>query len=950
MAEITKDGDATELQESIEAKAPEAPRADTAGSENITNMKDVDADGDIDADGDLDVDADADADADADVDAEPNGDDDADADADADADGDFDADGDIEGDDEEDGQNGLSHDMLTIIENTANYLSSYREPDGYHIAQAFQRIPNRRLIPDYYEVIKEAVAFSTIRTKKLKKQYSAFSEFVRDVALICHNAQVYNRPSSHFFQDAGRLREVFKEELQKLIDDGTITAEEAVLPDLGPIPEAEDSPLPEDDEEEEEEKEEEDDDDDDDESDDDGNRRRRRRYQSGSRSAHDDQPSKRGRRPPKVFTPLEGRIDAFLKGLRRFRKADGELLVLPFERLPDKQATPEYYTSIKNPIALELIKKKARRKKYQNLNDVLQDVELMFENAKEYNEEESQIYKDAVELQNHARLLIEEEKAKPDDQFADEEGRRPVSEIYHKGEAWKIGDWVHIINPNDLTKPIVAQIYRTYLDKSGKPFVNACWYYRPEQTVHRFERHFYENEVVKTGQYRDHSIDEVVDRCYVMFITRYSKGRPRGLPKDKEVYVCETRYNEEKHKLNKIKTWVSCLPDEVQERDYEMDLFDVPRRLKKIPSPIKHLLRDDAKPSDPLPKPTWGAPNAPPLVGAVHCRPREANESPPPRPTPPLPPADQIRRPSMMMQGARPTDSQGDIAMGNAPHFPPVAAPPTPTPVNTYAPQYSTSRPSPSPIPAQPYGGHPGAHHQPPPPPIPTTPHYAAHQPHQPPQYNNFPIQYNTAPVPLPPQHQPHHPPPMNSPMIPYDPNQRLAPSPARSNVGPPPPTPGMHAQPNSYNPPRPVEVYTLEDVLNAQIPQGIREQFHRDEAGRVLFFTQPPLHHAHRGLSSESAGLGHSIRYLADRARDIDDRRAKRKARDELRKEEDRKKQEADMEAQKAAKAELIDAASDVLLTWMNSLNGESSLLRQQYDGWSTKDDIIDAVGRDRS
>lgn len=190
-----------------------------------------------------------------------------------------------------------------------------------------------------------------------------------------------------------------------------------------------------------------------------------------------------------------------------------------------------------------------------------------------------------------------------------------------------VGDWVHLTNPNDLTKPIVAQIYRTFIDKAGKHCVNACWYYRPEQTVHRFEKHFFENEVVKTGQYRDHGIEEIVDRCFVMFITRFNKGRPRGLPKDKEVYVCEARYNEEKHKLNKIKTWASCLPDEVRDQDYEMDLFDVPRRLKKFPSPIKHLLRDDAKPTDPLPKPTWGAPNAPPLVGAVHCRDRESNVS-----------------------------------------------------------------------------------------------------------------------------------------------------------------------------------------------------------------------------------------------------------------------------------------------------------------------------------
>jgi chromatin structure-remodeling complex subunit RSC1/2 len=112
-----------------------------------------------------------------------------------------------------------------------------------------------------------------------------------------------------------------------------------------------------------------------------------------------------------------------------------------------------------------------------------------------------------------------------------------------------------------------------------------------------------------------------------MFFTRFNKGRPRGFPRDKEVYVCESRYNEEKHKLNKIKTWASCLPDEVRDKDYEMDLFDAPRKMKKIPSPIKDLLKEDAQEDDPIPEPTWASEVAPPVVGAVHKRPREANVS-----------------------------------------------------------------------------------------------------------------------------------------------------------------------------------------------------------------------------------------------------------------------------------------------------------------------------------
>lgn len=448
---------------------------------------------------------------------------------------------------------------------------------------------------------------------------------------------MYNRPSAPIFQDALRLREVFEERLQELVENGSIKAAEAELPDLGELPPVEDSPPAEEGEEDEgdedEDEEEEDDDDEDEDSEEDGRRRSRRRRGrqsvSGRKDKGDDGEDSRKRRgrPPKVFTPVEARINALLKGLRKFKDDDGELRVLHFEKLPDKAVLPDYYTTIRNPIALDFIKRKAKRKKYQNVDQVLADLELMFENAKSYNEEGSQVYEDAAELQKQARALAAQEKAKPDDDFRDEDGKLPLPGIEYNGEVWKVGDWVHIRNANDLSKPIVAQIYRTWQDGAGQKWVNACWYYRPEQTVHRFEKHFFENEVVKTGQYRDHRIEEVVDRCFVMFITRYHRGRPRGFPRDKEVYVCEARYNEEKYKFNKIKTWASCVPDEVREKDYEMDMFDVPRKLKKFPSPIKHLLQADAKETDDLPKPTWGSPSAPPIVGAVHRRPREANVS-----------------------------------------------------------------------------------------------------------------------------------------------------------------------------------------------------------------------------------------------------------------------------------------------------------------------------------
>ena len=268
--------------------------------------------------------------------------------------------------------------------------------------------------------------------------------------------------------------------------------------------------------------------------------------------------------------------------------------------------------------------KNQKRKRYKSVDHFMKDVDLMFENAKLFNEDDSQIFKDAVFLKQEAHKLAEIEKKRSDSDFIMDEGRKPRPDgITYNGQLWKVGDWVHLKNANDVNKPIVAQLYRTWEDADGQEWVNACWYYRPEQTIHHFEKHFWPNEVMKTGQYRDHPVDDLVGRCFVMFFTRYSRGRPSGISADQDVYVCEARYNEEKFKLNKIKTWASCLPDEVRDKDYTMDLFEgVTKKVKKVPSPLLHTL-DNATTN--IPQPVWGAENAPPIVGGIYKGSRDEN-------------------------------------------------------------------------------------------------------------------------------------------------------------------------------------------------------------------------------------------------------------------------------------------------------------------------------------
>ena len=340
----------------------------------------------------------------------------------------------------------------TAMLNILNTVYNYRTDDGDDPSKLFHRKVNRRAIPDYYDIIKEPMAMSGIKAKINNREYMNFEEFVRDFALIFHNAQLYNSPNAQAYQDALIIKTVVERELAKLAKKRIVARDRTKLPFLGEIPPADETPVEDPDEEEEEEEEDEDEEEEDDDSDDEGKKKRKRGRPSlqkreakaeGKEKEEDPEARKKRGRPPRVDTPMESRIKAIIKGLRKLKDSDGQLMVSNFERLPDKTVLPEYFNEIKQPMALDMIKKKLKRKKYTSLDQFMADVELMFENAKQYNEDESEIYQDAVQLQKEARSLAKQEKNKPDSEYEMEDGRIPMPQgILHNGELWKVGMFV----------------------------------------------------------------------------------------------------------------------------------------------------------------------------------------------------------------------------------------------------------------------------------------------------------------------------------------------------------------------------------------------------------------------------------------------------------------------------------------------------------------------------
>ena len=139
------------------------------------------------------------------------------------------------------------------------------------------------------------------------------------------------------------------------------------------------------------------------------------------------------------------------------------------------------------------------------------------------------------------------------------------------------------------------------------------------------------------------------------------------------------------------------------------------------------------------------------------------------------------------------------------------------------------------------------------------------------------------------------------------------------------------------YNPPRPPEVYTLTDAVNETLPLEIRQTFQHDSNGRVLFFTVPPLNRNHKGVSPDSAHLGHSVKYLAGRKEWLAERDRKRKERDES-VNKSPKRAAIELAASKEKAAEILAQAVSAVDHWFQQFDEDTEQWKAHtgLEGWT--------------
>ncbi|KAL6428031.1 hypothetical protein ACFW04_008427 [Cataglyphis niger] len=246
--------------------------------------------------------------------------------------------------------------LYTLVKCVIEYVCE----DGRQPMLMFMEKPSKKLYPDYYQVIAEPIDMLAIEANIKAEKYQNESELIQDFKLMFNNCRQYNEEGSLIYEDANTLEKVLMDKVKE----------------LGPLPDT-----------------------------------------SKSKSTASTPTRNVGR--PKKIVPLHlQKLRTLYDTIKDYHDAKGRQLSLIFMKLPNKNEYPDYYEVIKQPIHMEKIASILKNNGYENLDELVSDFILMFDNACKYNEPDSQIYKDALILQRlvlQSKLqLSEDEESVPD--------------------------------------------------------------------------------------------------------------------------------------------------------------------------------------------------------------------------------------------------------------------------------------------------------------------------------------------------------------------------------------------------------------------------------------------------------------------------------------------------------------------------------------------------------
>lgn len=135
---------------------------------------------------------------------------------------------------------------------------------------------------------------------------------------------------------------------------------------------------------------------------------------------------------------------------------------------------------------------------------------------------------------------------------------------FSKGETFYIGDFVYVEPNDEKSEPNIFCI-ESFEHKDNEDYFNGLQFYRPYETYHLPTKKFLHQEVFLTQTIEHIPMNKIQGLCYVLLYKDYYKYQPEINKQsnsllniqdiDKDVYVCESRYNIKTKIVKKIKWW-----------------------------------------------------------------------------------------------------------------------------------------------------------------------------------------------------------------------------------------------------------------------------------------------------------------------------------------------------------------------------------------------------------
>merc|ERR1711902_75826 len=99
--------------------------------------------------------------------------------------------------------------LIKKMKKLIDAVVGYEDSDGGILSEPFYKLPSRKELPDYYEVIRKPVDIAKIQKRIDEEYYEDMDALEKDFALMCKNTQQYSEDGSLIFEDSIVLQSVF---------------------------------------------------------------------------------------------------------------------------------------------------------------------------------------------------------------------------------------------------------------------------------------------------------------------------------------------------------------------------------------------------------------------------------------------------------------------------------------------------------------------------------------------------------------------------------------------------------------------------------------------------------------------------------------------------------------------------------------------------------------------